>query len=95
MWICVTRTRQYRNTSAFSIKVPLETPLAVTHSMLNKCPSTYLMKKQKQKQNHIEEVIRANQDIILMGGFNETIGSNVRMIEKVLTARRLIDVHVN
>lgn len=41
----------------------------------------------------ITTAIRDNQDIILMGDFNKTIGDNSKMMTKVVAAGRLIDVH--
>ena len=43
----------------------------------------------------IKTAVNDNQDIILMGDFNETIGEDPRMMAKVLTAGRLTDIHAN
>ena len=43
----------------------------------------------------IEDAVQADQDISLMGDFNETIGKDPNMMAQVLTADRLTDVHLN
>ena len=43
----------------------------------------------------IEDAIQADQDIILMGDFSETISEDPRMMAQVLTAGRLINVYAN
>ena len=43
----------------------------------------------------IKEAVNDDQDIILMGDFNEIIGEDPRMMAQVLTAGRLTDIHAN
>ena len=43
----------------------------------------------------IETAKDDNQDIILMGDFNETIGDDPQMMAKILAAGHLTDVHAN
>ena len=43
----------------------------------------------------IEDSVRVDQDIILMGDFNETFGEDSKMMAQVLTAGRLTDAHAN
>ena len=43
----------------------------------------------------IEDIVRADQDIILTGEFNETSGEDPKIMTHVLTTGRLTDVHAN
>ena len=43
----------------------------------------------------IKEAVNDDQDIILMGDFNETIGEDPRMMAQVLTAGRLTNIQAN
>lgn len=43
----------------------------------------------------IEDAMKADQDIILMGGFKKKIGKDAKMMARVLQVGRLTDVHAN